>query len=99
MSDRCYGCCQENCDSGPYLCYCSCHKRGKPKYDALDIAVEHSANLIQTAVQAIEAAQDRKAFEQLDDVCPCKRHRTYKAIRKPTSGCEECWRFYIKRHP
>jgi hypothetical protein len=30
---------------------------------------------------------------------PCKKHRTYKAIRKPTSGCEECWRFYIKNHP
>lgn len=30
---------------------------------------------------------------------PCKKHRTYKALRKPRSGCEECWRFYIKTNP
>lgn len=27
--DRCYGCCQENCGSGPYPCSCSCHRRNQ----------------------------------------------------------------------
>lgn len=29
----------------------------------------------------------------------CKKHRTYKAIRKPTTSCEACWRLYIQKHP
>jgi hypothetical protein len=66
------------------------------KYPALEEANRRASKIIADALEAIE---DRNAFEHLDGKCPCKKHRTYKAIRKPTSGCEECWRFYIRMHP
>lgn len=62
----------------------------------LAIANERAGKMIRDAVELIE---DRKAFEQLDGKCPCKKHRTYRAIRKPTTSCEECWRFYVRMHP
>lgn len=28
----------------------------------------------------------------------CK-HKKYKATRKPSTGCIECWKFYLEQHP
>lgn len=91
-TDRCFACCQENC--GYSRCYCPCH--GPRGMGPLAIANERAGKMIRDAVELIE---DRKAFEQLDGKCPCKKHRTYRAIRKPTTSCEECWRFYVRMHP
>ena len=31
--------------------------------------------------------------------CPCKKHRSYQAKRRPQGNCEACWRFYVGRNP
>ena len=32
-------------------------------------------------------------------MCPCQKHRRYRAVRKPRTACEGCWRLYILTHP
>ncbi len=84
---RCYACCQENCGYGP--CSCECHRAA-----------------FLSEVRAEKAAKAR-AFPKhlqakLDKLLAhtkCKKHRAYKAIRKPRSNCEACWRFYIRSNP
>jgi len=29
----------------------------------------------------------------------CKKHKTYKAIRRPRSMCPVCWEIYLDKHP
>lgn len=82
-------------DSAEYWCkHCRCRvdKDGKEMSKEWTIADRYF-------YQAGPLPEDRvePVVEQVK--CPCKKHRTYKAVRKPTSGCEECWRFYVKVHP
>lgn len=28
----------------------------------------------------------------------CKKHKKYKAIKKPKANCEECWKMYFNKH-
>lgn len=45
--------------------------------------------------------EERKKAKAITDLvkCPCKDHRTYKALRRPRSSCEVCWRFFVKMNP
>lgn len=40
-----------------------------------------------------------KAAEPAAPKCPCKKHRSYQAKRKPQGNCEACWRFYVEKNP
>lgn len=72
-------------------------KRGKPlvKYKALEEANKRAKKIVAEAVTAISDRPEviREMF------ATCKTHKRYLAKRPPRSNCEDCWRYYIERHP
>lgn len=85
---RCWGCCQENCDSGPEICSCSCHRGGE------------GLNPILTKSTVPPCGTCGKILCEGTHVkYPCNEHKRYQAKRKPTGNCEACWRYYVKVNP
>ena len=41
----------------------------------------------------------RDLFKRPQDPKKCKKHRQYKAIRRPRTACEACWRRWVYLHP
>lgn len=58
------------------------------RYPSLDEANSRANKMVNGAIEAIKESK-----------CPCKKHRTYRAIRAPRTACEECWRFYVRKNP
>ncbi len=58
------------------------------RYEALEEANKKAEAVVAGAMKAIA-----------ENKCPCKKHRSYQAKRKPSTACETCWRYYVKKNP
>jgi len=47
----------------------------------------------------IQLDEDLRALKALFTPPKCKKHRQYKAMRRPRTACEACWRQWIAKNP